>query len=114
MDGTGAGTDDAPAALGLDLAEPGADPGQGIGHAACVGHLIEAVRCRHRPDLYRLEQDVVARVAPVLGGVSRAGQGGSIPGHGWSFSISAVYSLLRVGQKGKAIQRGATLPVCGL
>ncbi len=49
--------------FGLDSAEGGAHLRQCIGHAAGVRYLIETVRRRDRPDAYRLEQDVEARIA---------------------------------------------------
>src|SRR5690349_4889118 len=56
-------------------------------------HLIEPVRRRHRADLHRLEQDVVARIAAALGRCSGAGQGGSIPGHGTPLSVYCCIQL---------------------
>src|SRR5665213_565485 len=58
-----AGADHAPAAFGLGLAETRAHLRQGIGHAAGVRHLIEAIRCRDGPDAHRLEQNIEARIA---------------------------------------------------
>ena len=63
IDGDVAGAHDAPAAFGFGAAEGGAHAWHGIGHAGCVRHGIEAVAGRDRPDLHRLEEDVVTRVA---------------------------------------------------
>ncbi len=55
--------DDGPASLGLDAAHHGMSGRVAVAHAVAVGHLEEAVAGGHRPELDRLEQDVVARVA---------------------------------------------------
>ena len=50
----------APATLGLGLAKGRAHPRVGFGHAARMGHLIEAIRRRYWADLNGLKEDLVA------------------------------------------------------
>ncbi len=57
------GADDGPAALRLDAAHDGMCGRVAVTHAVAVRHLEEAVTRRHRPELHRLEEDVIARVA---------------------------------------------------
>ena len=61
------GADDGPAALRLDAAHHGVRGRVAVAHAVAVRHLEEAVARGHRPELHRLEEDVVARVAHVIG-----------------------------------------------
>jgi hypothetical protein len=35
-----------------------------VAHPVAMGHLEEAVACRHRPQLHRLEEHVIPRVSP--------------------------------------------------
>ena len=58
------GADHAPAALRLDAAHGSVGAGVPVAHAVAMGHLEEAVLGRDRTDPHRLEQDVVARIAP--------------------------------------------------
>ena len=53
---------DAPATLGLGLAERRTHPGVGLGHAARMGYLIEAVGRRYRADLNGLKEHLMAGV----------------------------------------------------
>ncbi len=55
--------DDAPAALGLDRPHDGERGRVAVAHAVAMRHLVEAVLGGDRADLYRLEQDVVSRIA---------------------------------------------------
>ena len=57
------GADDGPAALRLDAAHDGVRGRVAVAHPVAVRHLEEAVARGHRPELHRLEEDVVARVA---------------------------------------------------
>ena len=57
------GADHPPAALGLDLAEPGERTQVPIPHAGAMGHLVETVLGCMGADPDGLEEDVVARVA---------------------------------------------------
>ena len=57
------GADHAPAAFGLDAAQDGHGGWVAVAHAVAMRHLVEAVGRRHRPDLHRLEEDVVAGIA---------------------------------------------------
>ncbi len=57
------GGDHRPAALGLDLAHRRVGERHRVAHAIAMRHLEEAVLGRHRADLQRGEQDVVAGVA---------------------------------------------------
>ena len=54
---------DSPPALGLDPSHLGERGGPQVAHAIAVGHLEEAVACRHRTQLHRLEEHVVAYVS---------------------------------------------------
>ena len=56
------GADHRPATLGLDLAHGRLGARVAVAHAIAVGHLVEAVLGRERPDLDRFEEDVVGRV----------------------------------------------------
>ena len=57
------GADRAPAAFGLDAAQRRLRAGVAVAHAGAMGHLVEAVFGRHRPDGNRLEENIVTRVA---------------------------------------------------
>jgi hypothetical protein len=57
------GADDRPAALGLDAAHHGVCSRVAVAHPVAVRNLKEAVARGHRPELHRLEEDVVTRVA---------------------------------------------------
>ena len=57
------GADDRPAALGLDAAHRRVRRRVAVTHAVAVRHLEEPVARRHRPDLHRLEEDVVTGLA---------------------------------------------------
>ena len=57
------GADHSPTSFGLHPAHVGLAGGIPVAHAVAVRYLVEAVTCRHRADLYRLEEDVVARIA---------------------------------------------------
>ena len=48
-----------PAAFGLDPTHHRHGCGMGASHAVAMRRLIKAVAGRHRPDLYRFEQDIV-------------------------------------------------------
>src|SRR4249919_2695203 len=54
---------DGPAAFGLYAAQPCERLRLGPADAGAVWHLVETISRSHRPDAYRLEQHVVARVA---------------------------------------------------
>src|SRR5689334_1345918 len=56
-----AGTHDAPAALGLGLAESGTHVRHGVGHARGVRHCVEAVARSDGSDPHGLEQQVISR-----------------------------------------------------
>ena len=60
------GADRGPAALGLDAAVRRLRPGLLGPEPGAVGHLVEAVPERLRPDPDRLEQDLVVRIHPAL------------------------------------------------
>lgn len=57
------GTDDGPAALGLDVAHGRLRGGIPVTHAVAVGHLEEPVPGADGAELNRLEQDVVPAIA---------------------------------------------------
>ncbi len=63
MDRAVFGVDHAPAALGLHAAQMGQGARAQVAAAGAVRHLIEAVLGRHRPDLDRFEEDIVAWIA---------------------------------------------------
>ena len=52
----------APATLGFGLAERRTHPGMGLGHAARMGHLIEAIWRCYRADLNGLKEHLMAGV----------------------------------------------------
>ena len=58
------GEDDAPAAFRFHPPHLGRRRWIAIAATIAMRHLIEAVLGRHRPDFDRLEQDIVARIAP--------------------------------------------------
>ena len=63
------GAYDSPTALSLDAAHDGVRGRVTVTHAVAVRHLEEAVARSHRPELDRLEEDVVALVAIIGVGV---------------------------------------------
>jgi len=69
------GADDCPAALGLDSPQGGFRGGIPVAHAGAVRHLEEPVPGGDRPDLDRLEEDImpgVPHVLPLRHGPTRA------------------------------------------
>ena len=54
--------DDGPAALGLDIAHGRLRGGIPVTHAVAMRHLEEPVLGADRPELHRLEQDVVPAI----------------------------------------------------
>ena len=61
----------APATLGLGLAKRRTHPGVGLGHAARVWHLIEAIGRCHRADLNGLKENLMAGVTAAQIGFCR-------------------------------------------
>ena len=64
--------DDGPAAFRLDAPHHRVRGRVAVAHPVAVRHLEEAVARRHRPELDRLEEHVVARVSHVFGNRLRA------------------------------------------
>src|SRR5262245_19876399 len=63
------GRHDAPAAFRFHPAQFPVGIRITMTHAAAVRHLVKAVRSRHRSDLDRLEQNIVARVSHIVSSV---------------------------------------------
>src|SRR5271165_418853 len=57
------GRDDAPPPFGLDRFMRQIGVVIAVTHARAMGNLVEAIACLHRPDLHRLEENVVPSVA---------------------------------------------------
>lgn len=55
--------DDGPAPFRLDLTHLGVRLRPVETHTVAMGHLVKAVFCRHRADLYGFEENVVAGIA---------------------------------------------------
>ena len=77
VDRYGPGAHHAPATLGLGFAKRRSYTRIGLGHTAGVGHLIKAIRRRHRANLYRFKQDLMTGVAStqIVMLIKRAGDG---------------------------------------
>ena len=65
------GADHRPAPLRLDPAHPSERGRVAVPHSVAVRHLVEAVLRGHRADRDRLEEHVVARIAPCISGHHR-------------------------------------------